>query len=125
MDRRKFMGTAAAGAAALGASNTGIAGTGHDLVLQDVKALIDGDFKNCDIGITGSKIAKISCPGSLSGKQTIKGDGLHASPGWVDLHVHCVDRHHKKFIGASINRLGGGFRCYSSTGLRDHRRHKL
>jgi dihydroorotase len=106
MDRRKFMGTAAAGAAALGVSNTGIAGTGYDLVLQDVKALIDGAFKNCDIGISGTKIAKISDSGTLSGDNTISGEDYHVSPGWVDLHVHFVDRAHKKFIGASIKRIG-------------------
>ncbi|HUT53525.1 MAG TPA: hypothetical protein VM658_09055 [bacterium] len=105
MDRREFiggMGLAVAGLAA-GAAR---AADGHELVLRDVRALIDGGFNRCDIGVSAGRIAAIAEPGTLSGAEVIAGQGLYVSPGWVDLHVHYVDWRHRKSAGSSVKRLG-------------------
>jgi dihydroorotase len=106
MNRRVFVGSAALGAAGLALPGAVRAAGLYDLVLKDVKALVDGDFKRCDIGISGSSIAEIAEPGTLSGNDIISGERLYASPGWVDLHVHYVDIPHGKTAGSSIKRLG-------------------
>lgn len=106
MNRRKFVATTAASGAALAVSRLGRA-TEPALVLQDVKALINGDFKRCDIGISSGRISAIGEPGSLGpAARVIKDQGLYVSPGWVDLHVHYVDWRHGKSAGSSISGLG-------------------
>src|SRR3990172_3883567 len=99
MDRRAFMGGLGMAAAGLAVK----AGeTGHELVLKDVRALIGGGFKPCDLGVSGGRIARIAEPGTLaSAGQVIAGAGLYLSPGWGDLHVHYVDWKHLKSAGSS------------------------
>ena len=105
MDRRKFMGGAMAAVAA-GAARADA--RKHDLVVRDVRALVNGAFTPCDLGITGDRIAAIAAPGRLEGVKIIERKGLYASPGWVDLHVHYVDWRHRKSAGSSIAQLGLG-----------------
>lgn len=105
MERRDFMKTAAVGAAGVALSGTSLA-AGGELVLQNVKALVGGEFKKCDIGITAGRITSISSAGSLSGARTLECEGKYASPGWVDIHTHYVTRRHGKFIGTSVDKLG-------------------
>ena len=106
MDRRKFAGTLAASAAGLALSRASRAAGDHDLVLSKVRALMGGDFSPCDLAVDGGKISAIAAPGSLRGVETIGGDELFVSPGWVDLHVHCVDLRHGRAAGSAVSRLG-------------------
>ncbi|MFO8056775.1 MAG: hypothetical protein R6V10_05730 [bacterium] len=106
MDRRKFISAAAAGGAGLGLSRLSAAGN-YDLVLQDVKCLVNGSFERADVAIKADRIAAILPPRYLKdAPRIITGDDLYVSPGWVDLHVHYVDWKHRKSPGASISRLG-------------------
>ncbi len=107
MDRRKFVGSAAAGAAVMGLGAVGRAGNAHELVLSDVMALVDGKFARRDVGVDNGVISAIAEPGTLSGARTTRGGGeLYASPGWVDLHVHYVSWREGKTAGSPIKRLG-------------------
>jgi len=106
MDRRKFAGAVAASAAGLALAKASRAAATHDLALTNVSALIDGAWKLCDLGVNAGKIAAIAPAGTLTGAETIKGDGLHVSPGWVDIHVHCVDLRHGRAAGSAVSRLG-------------------
>jgi hypothetical protein len=61
----------------------------YDIVILHARAIdpetgLD-DIRN--IGIVGDKVAAVSIE-PLSGKQTIEGQGLVASPGFIDLHSH-------------------------------------
>ena len=83
------------------------AGEEYELVLQDVRALMEGEFKRCDLGIGAGKILRIAEPGTLnSSGEVVSGDELYVSPGWVDLHVHYVDWRHRKSAGSPIKVLG-------------------
>jgi len=106
MDRRTFISTTAAAGAGIGFSRLGHA-RGHDLVLKNMKCLINGSFQRADLGIRNGKIASIAPPGSLRGSsRVLTGEDLYVSPGWVDLHCHYVDWAHRKSPGAPISRLG-------------------
>ena len=107
MKRRDFIKTTAVGAGALAVANAGLASDSHDLVLNNINAFIDGAFKKCDICIAGGRIVDILDPGSISfAANSIDGDDLYVSPGWVDYHVHMVDKRHGKFSGVPISRVG-------------------
>lgn len=107
MDRREFMGASVAGAAGVALSGLVKAGDKYDLVLSNVKALMDGSFKPCDLGIRGDKIVAIAAPKSLTEAATVIWEqDLYVSPGWVDLHVHLVDWRHGKSAGSPVKRLG-------------------
>ncbi len=106
MDRRRFMSAAAAAGAGLGLARLSSA-AGFDLVLKDMKCLINGSFEKKDLGIRAGRIATIAPPGSLQGAlHVLSGEDLYVSPGWVDLHVHYVDWAHRKSPGAPVSRLG-------------------
>ena len=97
MDRREFMGASVAGAAGVALSGLVKAGDKYDLVLSNVKALMDGSFKLCDLGIRDDKIVEIAAPKSLTEAATVIWEqDLYVSPGWVDLHVHLVDWRHRE-----------------------------
>lgn len=106
MDRRKFAGTLAASAAGVALSRVSRAAATHDLAITHAQVLIDGAWKLCDLGVNGGRIAALADPGTLSGAETIQGDGLHVSPGWVDIHTHCVDFKHGRAAGSPVSRLG-------------------
>ena len=106
MDRRKFAGTVAVSAAGIALARVSRAAATHDLAIVNTQALIDGAWKHCDLGVNAGKIAAIAPAGTLSGAETIHADGLHVSPGWVDIHVHCVDLKHGRIAGSSVSRLG-------------------
>lgn len=106
MDRRKFAGSVAASAAGIALAGVSRAAGSHDLAIVNAQVLIDGAWKSCDLGINAGKIADIAPAGTLSGAETIKADGLFVSPGWVDIHTHCVDLKHGRAAGSPVSRLG-------------------
>ena len=106
MDRRKFAGTVVASAAGLALAKASRAAGAHDLAIVNTQALIDGAWKLCDLGVHAGKITAIAPAGTLTGAETIRGDGLYVSPGWVDIHVHCVDLRHGRAAGSAVSRLG-------------------
>ncbi len=107
MKRRQFIGTTLGSAAVVALPRVGRPSTGHEIVLKNVQALIGGEFKKCDIGISEGRIAAIDQPGTLiSGNQVIEGGDLYVSPGWVDYHVHLVDREYGRAVGVPVSRLG-------------------
>ena len=106
MDRRNFAGSVAASAAGLAIAGVSRAACSHDLAIVSARALIDGVWKPCDLGVNAGKIDAIAPAGTLTGAETIKGDGLYVSPGWVDIHVHCVDMKHGRVAGSPVSRLG-------------------
>ncbi len=61
----------------------------YDIVILHVRAIDPetGLDATRNIGITGDKVTAVSME-PLSGKQTIEGQGLVASPGFIDLHSH-------------------------------------
>ena len=62
---------------------------GHDLVILHVRTIDPetGLDATRNIGITGEVITAVSTE-PISGKRTIEGRGLVASPGFIDLHSH-------------------------------------
>jgi dihydroorotase len=80
----------------------------HELVIRNVQALINGTFAPRDLAIAGGRIAAVAPAGTLTGARVLERPGLHASPGWVDLHCHYVDWKHRKSAGSSIAQLGLG-----------------
>ncbi len=59
-----------------------------DLVVRAASALVDGEFRAAEIGVTGGRIAAIG-DGRLEGAETVELDeGVVLIPGLVDTHVH-------------------------------------
>ncbi len=42
----------------------------------------------CDIAISGDRIAAVARPGELNASREIDANGLHVSPGFIDIHTH-------------------------------------
>jgi hypothetical protein len=100
MKRRVARSGALAGALALGgmlglqplagtAIASSVSGPKYDIVILHARAIDPETGLDAvrNIGITGDKVAAIATE-PLSGRQTIDGKGLVASPGFIDLHSH-------------------------------------
>lgn len=58
----------------------------HDLVITGARVVCPGVVSQCDIGITGGRIATLGT--GLQGREVIDAAGLIAMPGGIDSHVH-------------------------------------
>jgi dihydroorotase len=61
----------------------------HDIVIRGVQAILEEGSRRADIAIDGERIAAVTAAGAApKGKREIKGDGLVALPGLIDMHSH-------------------------------------
>ncbi|MEM1578459.1 MAG: amidohydrolase [Archaeoglobaceae archaeon] len=58
-----------------------------DLVIKNGVCFVDGDFKQCNIGIEGRKIAYVGKE-NISGEEEINGKGCAILPGFFNAHTH-------------------------------------
>ncbi len=58
----------------------------HDLVIRGARVVCPGVVSECEIGITGGRIATLGR--GLEGREEIDAAGLIAMPGGIDSHVH-------------------------------------
>ena len=64
---------------------------GHDIVIRGGN-IVDGTGNkpfHADIAIDGDQITAIGKVGS-KGKKELNAEGLQVSPGFIDLHTHCL-----------------------------------
>ena len=96
LTRRKFVHDVAAGAVGVAAcpSLELWAAPAFDLVVRGATVL-DGTGAPAwpaDIGIVGDTIAALGSISPDQGRRTIDGSGLHAAPGFIDIHTHSDSR---------------------------------
>ncbi|OPY29329.1 MAG: dihydroorotase [Methanocella sp. PtaU1.Bin125] len=61
----------------------------HGLVVENARALLDGEIISCSIGIDEGKISRIGK--ILKGEETFDARGMLVMPGAIDTHVHFRD----------------------------------
>ncbi|MGA9138944.1 MAG: dihydroorotase [Methanocella sp.] len=61
----------------------------HRLVVENARALLDGEIISCSIGIDEGKISRIAK--ILKGAETFDAHGMLVMPGAIDTHVHFRD----------------------------------
>jgi N-acyl-D-amino-acid deacylase len=61
-----------------------------DLLIKNAKVLdgLGNDEQLADIGIMGDMVSDIGDLGDAEAERTIDADGLHAAPGFIDMHTH-------------------------------------
>jgi len=61
-----------------------------DLLIKNAKVLdgLGNDEKAADVGIKGDAISDTGDLGDAEATRTIDADGLHAAPGFIDMHTH-------------------------------------
>ena len=61
-----------------------------DLLIKNAKVLdgLGNDETVADIGITGDTVSEIGSLGDAEAERVIDADGLHAAPGFIDMHTH-------------------------------------
>ncbi|MHB1205707.1 MAG: amidohydrolase family protein [Rhodospirillaceae bacterium] len=88
MNRRRFLGTAAAFAAA--ARVSGVRAAAYDLVIKGGHVIDPASGINAvrDVAIAGGKIAAVAAKIDAGGAQTVDAAGKYVIPGMIDLHSH-------------------------------------
>ena len=61
----------------------------HELVVENAKALLDGEIVGCSLGIDDGKLSRIAK--ILKGSETFDARGMLVMPGAIDSHVHFRD----------------------------------
>jgi dihydroorotase len=61
----------------------------HEMVVENAKAMLDGEIVACSIGIDDGKVSRIAK--ILKGSETFDARGMLTMPGAIDSHVHFRD----------------------------------
>lgn len=77
-----------------------------DLVVTNVLAYRDGEWRPSEIRFSGGKVESVADPAGEAGPYEIRDlGGAHASPGWADLHTHLLPLV-RGGIGTTTDKIG-------------------